>query len=419
MAYEGSLAEVSFAEVLQHVGRIQGTGILTLQGREEIIGVTFLDGEVVSVDAVNQAPEDGLGHVLEERALVTRDDFSSLVAENQSGGGRVIDLLVERGYLGRQQLLDALRQQTLRLCAEACAWNEGRFRFYLGDQVSYEHGIEPLGVDDLLTRLATDGEGFEPALPEGALKEPPPPGFSGNVLVPEANGRSQSEPLESEAVEVELFQPPTASERVAEDPPSPPVFPLEMPMVPPVEMPDVDFWSDQEEDAVEVAERKRASWFESFNIDWEALSVPVMPGRLLGIAMLASLVALVALAPTRFLVPLEEQQRIREGIAAEIQDSLYGKVDEVAKVYFLLRGNFPDDLAELVGMNLLAERDMALSRSRRLAYTEAPVSYLLAIEGEATAGGAVRTETISGNFLLDPDFLPPELVDSPVLVLLD
>ena len=58
-----------------------------------------------------------------------------------------------------QKLLDALRQHTLRLCAEACAWEDGQFRFYRGDQVSYEHGIEPLDVDDLLSRLAAkDGE---------------------------------------------------------------------------------------------------------------------------------------------------------------------------------------------------------------------------------------------------------------------
>jgi hypothetical protein len=48
-----------------------------------------------------------------------------------------------------------------------------------------------------------------------------------------------------------------------------------------------------------------------------------------------------------------------------------------------VRGAFPDDLGELVTLGLLGSRDTRLPDARRLSYTEAPVSYLLAIEGEA------------------------------------
>ncbi len=47
------------------------------------------------------------------------------------------------------------------------------------------------------------------------------------------------------------------------------------------------------------------------------------------------------------------------------------------------------------------------------------MSYLLSIEGGSRREAPIRTETISGDFLLDPEFSPPELLETPPLVLLD
>ncbi len=417
MAYEGSLADSPFPEVLQHIARTAETGILTLQGEDEIIGVTFLDGAVVSVDAVNQAPEDGLGQVLQGSGLVSREDFTTLVAEHQAGGGRVIDLLVERGYIDRQQLLDALRRQTLRLCAQACGWPQGQFRFYRGDQVSYEHGIEPVSVDDLLARLAVNGaEGQEP-LP--AVEEPP-------VLASSLPGSQAFDVSDVEIPRLDQMDPPEAR------PLAPPVesWPVtsattETSMAAPsveelssVERSEVESWSEPDAEEFETVVPKRRFWAD-LQLRRSSVTEPLLPGRLLGIGMLVSLAALIVLAPERFLVPLDGQQRIRAGLASEVQGSLYDKVDQAAKTFFLLRSSFPETLRELVDLNLLAEGDMRLSKDRRLDYTDAPISYLLAIEGEDRLSGSIQTEMISGNFLLDPEFSPPELVDTPPLVLLD
>jgi len=403
MAYEGSLAESPFPEVLQSIGRNAETGILTLQGKEEIIGVTFLDGEVVSVDAVNQAPEDGLGLVLDESGLVERDQFTSLVAENQAGGGRVIDLLVERGYLNRSQLLAALRQQTLRLCGEACGWQEGQFRFYRGDQVSYEHGIEPVNVDDLLARLAAPDASIDDPIEDSIVASP----ADDSVQEDFKPQIQRLEDFDDETPEVELLHLP---------PLSPP--PVETPSD--IEMPDVEPWADVDADDLEFdsspVEKKPAF---DFGVNWKNVVTPLLPGRMLGIGMLVSLAALVVLAPERFLVPLDGQERIRHAVASEVRSALYIKVDQAAKTYFLLRGAFPDGLGRLVDLNLLATSDTRMSRDQELSYTAAPVSYLLAVEGAERIESTIQTETIAGNFLLDPDFSPAEVVETPPLVLLD
>ncbi|MEE9561737.1 MAG: DUF4388 domain-containing protein, partial [Thermoanaerobaculia bacterium] len=156
MSHEGAIHDRELADALLAVGREKRTGILTVQGEEEIIGVSFLGGEVVSADALNQSLEEGLGEVLASRDLVRPEDFATLAAEHQAGGGRVVDLLVERSYLTREELLGALRFHTYRLCRQLLHWRTGEFKFYRGDEVSFEDGIVPISVEELLVKAAQD-----------------------------------------------------------------------------------------------------------------------------------------------------------------------------------------------------------------------------------------------------------------------
>ncbi len=49
-------------------------------------------------------------------------------------------------------------------------WREGEFKFYSGDEVSYEEGMVPIGVEEVLLRSVGDlvGEGtMSGTLPHG------------------------------------------------------------------------------------------------------------------------------------------------------------------------------------------------------------------------------------------------------------
>ncbi len=155
---EGNLQERKLGDVLLTLGRQARTGILTIQGEQEIIAFSFLEGSIVSADALNQSLEDGLGEVLSSLGLVSAEQFAGLAAEYQAGGGRVLDLLVERGFLNREQLLEALRQHNYRLCLQALAWTSGEFKFYQGEEVAHEEGVRSLPVEELLVRASRGGE---------------------------------------------------------------------------------------------------------------------------------------------------------------------------------------------------------------------------------------------------------------------
>ena len=94
MAVEGTLDVFQLPEILQVIAHQRKTGILTVQGHNDIIAVSFLDGQVVAADALNQTMEDGLGDVLAQEKLMSPEQFADIASRHREGGGPLNDLLV-------------------------------------------------------------------------------------------------------------------------------------------------------------------------------------------------------------------------------------------------------------------------------------------------------------------------------------
>jgi hypothetical protein len=150
MAVEGTLDLFQLPEILQLISQQKKTGILTVQGQNDIVAISFLAGKIVAADALNQAMEEGLTRVLLAEGMMTQQELGRALAEHPSAGGRLLDFLVERRYVSRQRLLAALRLQTYGLVEQLLRWQEGDFKFYSGEEVSYEEAFVPITVEELL-----------------------------------------------------------------------------------------------------------------------------------------------------------------------------------------------------------------------------------------------------------------------------
>lgn len=168
MAIEGTLDVFQLPEILQVIAQQRKTGILTVQGPDDIVAVSFLDGRVVAADALNETADEGLGEVLVEEGLLDRETLRRLRSRLLAGEERLADLVVAGGHLDRRQLLGALRRRTQRLLFELFEWRKGEYKFYGGDEVSFEEGFEPIGVDEVLLHAQdfAPGPPSSPALPE-------------------------------------------------------------------------------------------------------------------------------------------------------------------------------------------------------------------------------------------------------------
>jgi hypothetical protein len=466
MAVEGTLDLFHLPQILQVISQQRKTGILTVQGAEDIVAVSFLQGRIVAADALNESTEEGLGAVLVELGELSADTLRQLTGRSEAEGVRLSDLLEREGQVDREDLLDALRRQTQRLVLTLLDWRQGEFKFYGGDEVSYEDGFRSIGVDELLIRAIEEGrsaERQEIPSPESRMRRleaarpvqvraaasldelPAAASDDGSAiwLTPEEESVLEAVSPARTVAEV-ARQAGVATDRaryvlyrfqreglVAPVPAgatrggpglgdAPGRAPGRAPARPPARAPE-----RPAEARTPPAEREDAE------VPWAGEARParaLAAGPLAAAASLAGLLLLglaPIVSPVAFLLPFPWLEQERGSVHATRDSARLLELDLAAKTYFLLHGRFPDDLDELVELRLLAPGDLTDSRGRRLALEPREASYLVrplvpGASGEA-AEDAFR-EGIAGNFLLDPAFLQGaarRAGTEPALVLLD
>ncbi len=446
MSLEGELQTLALPKVLQSLAAQRLSGILTVQGEDDIVAVSLLDGTIVAADALNQTVEEGLGEVLRGRHLISAEDFSAAVRDHQGGGsGSLGDLLVSRNLVTRDELLDGLRRQTYQLMLQILTWRVGEFKFYSGDEVSFEEGFVPIPVDELLIRSIDDlGQ-------KGGIAGPAPDLESAYRRVPQ---RSEARVLgrdgdgtdggiwissEQEALMLKVSSQTTAGKLAEElglshyqaqfalynllhhdliehvgqpqaadgslELPALPATPKE-PLRAEIFTPPEPAQEEEEEDSLGRA-AARAGAIQ----------------RWIGPALAALLVVAVGLAlflrPGSFLLPFPWQDGQRITVQRQLRQSLYLKIDRSAKTYFLIEVHYPETLRELADGGLLTAAELSDQTGSELAYSTDDVSYRIVpvVDGRRDQELAT-TEAITGDFLLDPQFLRSPSSDVPPLFLL-
>jgi hypothetical protein len=409
MAVEGTLELFRLPEILQLISQQQKTGILTVQGQNDIVAISFLTGRIVAADALNQTMEEGLARVLVSEGVLGPQDLSRAHAEHLDAGGRLLDLLVERRYVTRSRLLDALRLQTFRLVEQLLGWDQGDFKFYSGDEVSYEEGLTPISVEELLLRAAQDEMDQEesraaarahaaPAAPATPPRPaaPPPPLAAVVARAAEPAQRRVERPAEQRPRLVPADgSPPAGGAGVSALPSLPPLQTVPTPQAGPGV-----FRKMKVEATLPLADRRAA--------------------RLLALAVAVLLAASVVLRSDRLVLPMPWQSAQRQDLAQTQRAALFAKIDRAAKTYFLLEGHFPDVLAGLEEAGLLAEGDLRDPQGLSFAYQGSGDGYSLQpLDGGKPVPEAEAVEAITGNFLLDPAFITLTPDSQVPLVLLD
>ncbi|MCP3957613.1 MAG: DUF4388 domain-containing protein [bacterium] len=447
MNLEGDLKGLALPKVLQSLSAQNKSGILTVQGEDDIVAVSLLEGAIVAADALNQTVEEGLGEVLQSQDLISTDNFTAAVRDHQGGGsGSLGDMLVSRGMVSREELLEGLRLQTYRLMLQILTWRQGEFKFYSGDEVSYEEGFVPLSVEELLIRSIDDlGDkgGIAGPVPdlEAAYRRVPQrvgaqilgrdgDGSGGGIwispeqeslmlkvsnqvsaasLAGELNlGRYQALFALYNLLHNDLIEHlgvPKASATALELPPIEDQIdePLRAEIFTPPEPGDLD------ETATGAVRASSAAGI-----------IQKLVGPLLAVALFAVLALAWILRPGTFLLPFPWQDNQRSTIERQLRQSLYLKLDRAAKTYFLVERHFPSTLEDLTELGFVSSADLEDQVGAHLTYSTDDVSYRIVpmIDGRR-AQVLATTEAITGDFLLDPQFLRPPSTDTPPLYLLD
>jgi hypothetical protein len=121
--------------------------------------------------------------------------------------------------------------------------------------------------------------------------------------------------------------------------------------------------------------------------------------------LVAVLFLLVAWRPSGLVLPFPWLREERAAFDRQQRVARALVIDRAARTHFLLDGKYPDRLGELVDRGLLQRRHLIDPDGHRYEYRADAISYTLeASSSAAPVQSAAVSETISGDFVVDPEF---------------
>ena len=105
MALEGSFKDFHIADIVQLIGLQRKTGILTLEGEEDTLSITFQDGAVVWVQSTRLPWEQRVAQLLVSRGLVTSAQLQEARNVQKESKKKLGSILTERGLVQKNCLL--------------------------------------------------------------------------------------------------------------------------------------------------------------------------------------------------------------------------------------------------------------------------------------------------------------------------
>jgi tetratricopeptide (TPR) repeat protein len=128
MAIEGSLADVSLADICQLLSLGRKTGCLTITDRSDFGYIFFKAGRVIHASVLNRP--DRLGELLVKNGVIQEEDLAAAVeAQQQKGQARLGEILVTRGALSREEVERWITVQIEEAVYHLFTWNKGSFYF--------------------------------------------------------------------------------------------------------------------------------------------------------------------------------------------------------------------------------------------------------------------------------------------------
>lgn len=155
MGLEGTLKVFSLTEIFQMLGLQRKTGVLTVEGDDDTITISFLGGSVVAAESAARRLDNRLGNLLLRAGYVTQEQLDHVLAIQKDSRQRMGFLLVREGLVEPGELREALRLQISRIVYSAFRWPDGRFHFTQEGTVDYDADhMAPVATENVLMEAA-------------------------------------------------------------------------------------------------------------------------------------------------------------------------------------------------------------------------------------------------------------------------
>lgn len=169
---QGNIERFTLPEIFQLVSTGRKTGTLGIQRDDDIVMVYFQSGSVIYGYGPRKTYH--IGRMLVEKGRITPDQLDEAIAEQadkKSSGKRLGQILIEKQYIDRADLEQAVRAQVEALVFSLMSWDRGSFKFYenqfpTDEEITVDISTENVVLEGLrrldeMTRLKDCLPGFD------------------------------------------------------------------------------------------------------------------------------------------------------------------------------------------------------------------------------------------------------------------
>lgn len=129
MALEGFLQEFGLADILQLIYFQRKTGLLYIEGKADKINLSFIDGNIVSLESQRRLESNRLGKILIKKKLITQKDLDTAIEIQKTEGIKTGNVFVKYELVSKEVLTEIIQEQIIETLVQIFTWKEGRYKF--------------------------------------------------------------------------------------------------------------------------------------------------------------------------------------------------------------------------------------------------------------------------------------------------
>src|SRR5215813_1086076 len=155
MGLEGTLRVFSLTDIFQVLGLQRKSGVLTVEGEDDTVTISFLGGQVVSAESAARRLENRIGSLLVRAGRLDEASLTQVLEVQKETQQRLGFLLIRDRLVTPEDLREALRLQIFRIVFSAFRWMDGRFRFSQEGAIDYDADhMSPVPTESILMEAA-------------------------------------------------------------------------------------------------------------------------------------------------------------------------------------------------------------------------------------------------------------------------
>jgi hypothetical protein len=138
MGLEGTLRDFSMTDLVQMLGLQRKTGMLSVEGTEDRILISFDAGQIVSADSEASSLDERVGNLLVRSGRLAPAELLRALESRKETQASLGSLLLRDRFVSIEDLREAVRLQVHRILLPAFQWKEGKFRFNPGAVATHD-----------------------------------------------------------------------------------------------------------------------------------------------------------------------------------------------------------------------------------------------------------------------------------------